>query len=106
LTHAYGYLVYKITAVDENMKKYKVIVDPGNGQVLMKKEVTWCEDYKDKKMKYGDEKGYDKYGNDGGGHDYKDDKYDNHGDKYDKNKIMIMIEGLDFEEVTVEDPEI
>ena len=36
LTHAHGYLVYKIMAVDENMKKYKVIVDPGNGQVLMK----------------------------------------------------------------------
>jgi hypothetical protein len=36
LTHAHGYSVYKITAVDENMKKYKVIVDPGNGQVLMK----------------------------------------------------------------------
>ena len=33
MTHAHGYLVYKITAVDENMKKYKVIVDPGNGQV-------------------------------------------------------------------------
>jgi uncharacterized membrane protein YkoI len=36
LTHAHGYLVYKITAVDENMKKYKFTVDPGNGQVLMK----------------------------------------------------------------------
>ena len=43
LTDAHGYLVYKITAVDENMKKYKVIVDPGNGQVLMKKEVTGYE---------------------------------------------------------------
>jgi uncharacterized membrane protein YkoI len=105
LTEAHGYLIYKIKVVDENMKKYKVIVDPGNGQVLMKKEVTWCEDYKDKKMKYGDEKGYDKYDSDGGGHDYKDDKYDNHGDKYDKKKIMIMIEGLDFEEVTIDDPE-
>ena len=29
LTHAYGYLVYKIKVVDENLKKYKVIVDPG-----------------------------------------------------------------------------
>ena len=37
LTPAHGYLVYKIMIVDENMKKYKVIVDPGNGQVLMKK---------------------------------------------------------------------
>jgi uncharacterized membrane protein YkoI len=77
LTHAHGYLVYKIMAVDENMKKYKVIVDPGNGQVLMKKEVTWYDDEHDK-MKYGEEK-YDKYG---GGHDYKDD--------YDKMKMMMM----------------
>lgn len=77
LTHAHGYLVYKIIAVDENMKKYKVIVDPGNGQVLMKKEVTWYDDEHDK-MKYGEEK-YDKYG---GGHDYKDD--------YDKMKMMMM----------------
>jgi hypothetical protein len=59
LTPAHGYLVYKITVVDENMKKYKVIVDPGNGQVLMKKEITWC-DYDHEKMKYGEEK-YDKY---------------------------------------------
>ena len=41
LTAAHGFLVYKIKVVDENMKKYKVIVDPGNGQVLMKKEITW-----------------------------------------------------------------
>jgi uncharacterized membrane protein YkoI len=71
LTHTHGYLVYKITAVDENMKKYKVIVDPGNGQVLMKKEVTWYDEHK--KMKYDEEREkYDKYG---GGHGY-DDKYD------------------------------
>jgi uncharacterized membrane protein YkoI len=31
LTPAHGYLVYKMMVVDENMKKYKVIVDPGNG---------------------------------------------------------------------------
>jgi hypothetical protein len=43
--------------VDENVKKYKVIVDPGNGQVLMKKEVTWYDDYDEEhKMKYGEEK--------------------------------------------------
>ena len=69
LTHAHNYLVYKIMVVDENMKKYKVIVDPGNGQVLMKKEITWDDEYK---MKHGEEK-YDKYG-----HDYKmmkDKKY-------------------------------
>ena len=75
LTHAHGYLVYKIIAVDENMKKYKVIVDPGNGQVLMKKEVTWYDDEHDK-MKYGEEK-YDKYGH---------DDYD-----YDKKKMMMMM---------------
>ena len=74
LTDAHGYLVYKITAVDENMKKYKVIVDPGNGQVLIKKEVTGYE-YDDKhdkydKMKYGDgDERYDKYG-EGSDHDY------------------------------------
>ena len=80
LTHAHGFLVYKVLVVDENLKKYKVIVDPGNGQVLMKKEITW-EDEHDK-MKYGDEKRYDKYGMDGG-HDYKDG-YD------DKKKMMMM----------------
>ena len=80
LTDAHGYLVYKLKVVDENMKKYKVIVDPGNGQVLMKKEITWYED-EHEKMKYGEEKGetYDKYGS--GGHEYKDD--------YNKNKMMM-----------------
>jgi uncharacterized membrane protein YkoI len=53
LTPAHGYLVYKIMLIDENMKKYKVIVDPGNGQVLMKKEITWDDEYK---MKHGEEK--------------------------------------------------
>ena len=57
------------------MKKYKVIVDPGNGQVLMKKEITWC-DYEHEKMKYGEEK-YDKYGHDD--------------DEYDKKKMMMMM---------------
>ena len=71
LTPAHGYLVYKIMVVDENMKKYKVIVDPGNGQVLMKKEITW---YDEQKMKHGEEK-YDKYG---------------HDDEYDKKKMMMM----------------
>jgi uncharacterized membrane protein YkoI len=54
LTPAHGYLVYKILVVDENMKKYKVIVDPGNGQVLMKKEVTWYDEDDHEKMKYGE----------------------------------------------------
>jgi uncharacterized membrane protein YkoI len=39
LTHVYNYLVYKILVVDENMKK-KILIDPGNGNVLMKKNVT------------------------------------------------------------------
>ena len=75
LTPAHGYLVYKILVVDENMKKYKVIVDPGNGQVLMKKEVTWYDEDEHEKMKYGEEK-YDKYS----GHD-----------DYDKKKMMMTM---------------
>ena len=63
LTPAHGYLVYKIILVDENMKKYKVIVDPGNGKVLMKKEITWYDENEHEKMKYGEEK-YNKYGHD------------------------------------------
>jgi uncharacterized membrane protein YkoI len=81
LTPAHGYLVYKILVVDENMKKYKVIVDPGNGQVLMKKEVTWYDDDEHEKMKYGGEK-YDKYS----GHD----------DSYDKNKMMKMTNDMKY----------
>ena len=77
LTEAHGYLVYKITAVDENMKKYKVIVDPGNGQVLMKKEVTWCDEHD--KMKYGDDERYDKYGSSAHGY----------GDDYDQKNMMM-----------------
>ena len=73
LTAAHGFLVYKIVVVDENMKKYKVIVDPGNGQVLMKKEITWC-DYEHEKMKYGEEK-YGQYA---------------HDDQYDTDKNMMM----------------
>ena len=75
LTPAYGYLVYKIIVVDENMKQYKVIVDPGNGEVLMKKEINWY-DYEHEKMKHGEEK-YDKYGHDD--------------DEYDKKKMMMMM---------------
>jgi uncharacterized membrane protein YkoI len=74
LTHAHGYLVYKITAVDENMKKYKVIVDPGNGQVLMKKEVTGYEHDEYEKMKYSH--GDEKYGKYSGGSDHGYDDYD------------------------------
>ena len=69
LTHAHGYLVYKMKVVDENLKKYKVIVDPGNGSILMQKELTYSE-YEHDKMgkdnghKYKDEykHGYDKMG--------------------------------------------
>jgi Peptidase propeptide and YPEB domain len=77
LTPAHGYLVYKIMVVDENMKKYKVIIDPGNGQVLMKKEVTWYDDDEEHKMKYGEKK-YNKY---------------NHDDDYDQKKMMKMTKG-------------
>ena len=73
LTAAHGFLVYKIVVVDENMKKYKVIVDPGNGQVLMKKEITWYDD--EHKMKYCEEK--EKYGEYG------------HDDQYDKKNMMM-----------------
>jgi len=77
LTAAHGFLVYKIKVVDENMKKFKVIVDPGNGQVLMKKEITWYDD-EHEKMKYGEEKEkYDKYG---------------HDEQYNKNKMMMKDE--------------
>ena len=58
LTHVHNYLVYKVMIVDEDMKKYKVIIDPGNGEVLLKKEITWYDEHDH--MKYG-EKG-DKYG--------------------------------------------
>jgi hypothetical protein len=58
LTEAHNYLVYKVMVVDENMKKFKVGVDPGNGEILFKKEMTWYDDHK---MKYGQDKG-DKYG--------------------------------------------
>ena len=55
LTHVYGYLVYKIKVVDENMKKYKVLVDPGNGNILQQKEITYSEyDYD----KMGKDHGY------------------------------------------------
>ena len=45
LTHAQYYLVYKINFVDEDMKKYQVILDPGNGEVLLKKEITWYDNH-------------------------------------------------------------
>ena len=57
LTHVHNYLVYKITVVDEDMKKYEVIVDPGNGQVLVKKEITLYDEHN---MKYCEAKD-DKY---------------------------------------------
>lgn len=76
LTEAHGYLVYKITVVDENMKIYKIIVDPGNGQVLLKKEVTWYDEYA--KMGYDDKKYYNYCGY-GDEYDYGYGGYD---DKY------------------------
>ena len=76
LTHAHGYLIYKITAVDENLKKYKVIVDPGNGNILMQKEMKYDEyghdkmdKYKEYKYKDGYKHDYDKMGYDKQGYD-------------------------------------
>ena len=60
LTEAHGYLVYKMKIIGEDMKKYKVLVDPGNGSILFQKEITYS-DYDHKRM--GEEMG-DKY-NDG-----------------------------------------
>ncbi|MCJ7637569.1 MAG: PepSY domain-containing protein, partial [Nitrososphaeraceae archaeon] len=57
LTEAHGYLVYKIKIIGEDMKKYKVLVDPGNGSILYQKEITYS-DYDHKRM--GKEMG-DKY---------------------------------------------
>ena len=62
LTEAYGYLVYKMKIIGEDMKKYKVIVDPGNGEVLLKKEISGYDEHN---MKYSAEKS-DKYS-----HEYK-----------------------------------
>jgi len=78
LTDAHGYLVYKILVVDENLEKYKVIVDPGNGQVLFKKDVT-CYYDEHEKLKYGDNERYDKYGSSAHGY----------GDYKDQNKMMM-----------------
>ena len=49
LTEAHGYLVYKMKIIGEDMKKYKVLVDPGNGSILYQGEVTYS-DYDHKKM--------------------------------------------------------
>jgi len=54
--------------IDENLKKYKVIVDPGNGSILLQKEI-----------KYG-EYGYDKMGKEN------EDKYKD-GYKHDYDKL-------------------
>jgi hypothetical protein len=80
LTPAHGLLVYKVLVIDENLKKFKVIVDPGNGQVLFKKDVTlWYDECE--KMKYSsDEQGYDKYGGD------RDHGYSGYNDQ---NKMMM-----------------
>ena len=60
LTHAHNYLVYKIMVVDEDMKKYKFILDPGNGEILMKKEITWYDDHAKMKCEgMGDKSGHD-----------------------------------------------
>jgi uncharacterized membrane protein YkoI len=70
LTEAHGYLVYKMKIIGEDMKKYKVLVDPGNGNILFQKEMTYS-DYDHKMM--GKEIG-DKY-KDGYKHGYDKMKY-------------------------------
>jgi len=42
-----GYLVYQITVIDPSMNFSKVIVDPGNGQVLLSKQVSKADMMKD-----------------------------------------------------------
>ena len=71
LTEAHGYLVYKMKIIGEDMKKYKVLVDPGNGSILYQGEVTYS-DYDHKNM--GKEIG-DKY-KDGYKHEYDKMKYE------------------------------
>ena len=67
LTEAHGYLVYKIKIIGEDMKKYKVLVDPGNGSILFQKEITYSDyDHKMRGKEMGDnykdryKHGYDK----------------------------------------------
>jgi len=69
LTQAHGYLVYKMKIVGEDMKKYKVLVDPGNGSILYQEEITYS-DYDHKKM----------------GKDMGDKYKDGYKQKYDKMK--------------------
>jgi uncharacterized membrane protein YkoI len=47
-----GYLVYTIWVLDPNMKFNKVIVDPGNGQVLLSKQMS-IEEHKGIMMMMG-----------------------------------------------------
>src|SRR5919109_5283810 len=42
-----GYLVYQITVIDPSMNFSKVIVDPGNGQVLLSRQVSKADMMKD-----------------------------------------------------------
>ena len=55
--------------VGEDMKKYKVLVDPGNGSILYQEEITYS-DYDHKKM----------------GKDMGDKYKDSYKQKYDKMK--------------------
>ena len=71
LTEAHGFLVYKMKIIGEDMKKYKVLVDPGNGSILYQGEVTYS-DYDHKKM---DKEMGDKY-KDGYKHEYDKMKHD------------------------------
>ncbi|HET7642611.1 MAG TPA: hypothetical protein VFK40_03810 [Nitrososphaeraceae archaeon] len=55
------------------MKKYKVLVDPGNGNILLQKEITYS-DYDHEKMGKGH------------GYKYQDEKYG-----YDKMKFLLSV---------------
>ncbi|MFB5599727.1 MAG: PepSY domain-containing protein [Nitrososphaeraceae archaeon] len=54
----HGYLVYKVKVSDSANEKYKVIIDPGTGEVLKTEKV----DYEHYGKMGGDKYGGDKYG--------------------------------------------
>lgn len=72
-----GFLVYSILLCSSDMKFYKVIVDPGNGQVLLTKEISkmaWIMMmHPDVKHSYDKKMNYD--GRDYGYHDYDKSKW-------------------------------
>jgi hypothetical protein len=47
-----GYLVYNVMVIDPRMNFSKVIVDPGNGQVLLNERVSNADMMKDEMQRY------------------------------------------------------